>query len=66
MSEFVVSTWAQLAAALLAAACSTFEEARRNPFIIVFGTCRYTFNEGLQETRANKLAIEVRRTHRGR
>lgn len=66
MGEFVVSTWAQLAAALLAAACSTYDEARRNPFVVKFNTCTYTFKNGLHEARANSMAREIRRTHRGR
>ena len=62
MDEYVVETRAQLAQAVLAAAQPTFEEARKNPAQIICGTTKYTFKEGIHESRAKKIAANIRRT----
>lgn len=62
MDEYVVETKAQLAAAVAAAAQPSFEEAKKNPVRIDFGSTRYTFNEGIHESRAKQIVANIRRT----
>lgn len=60
MHEYEVNTREQLTAAVRAAARPSYEEAKQNPVRIVFGTCTYTFNEGIHERRAEQIAKNVR------
>jgi len=64
MNEFVVETPAGVYAAILAGASPTYEEARANPFVVQFGTCRYTFKAGLQEKIAQRIAHNARKMYR--
>lgn len=66
MNEFEVSSWAELVAAVLAAGMPTFAEAKLNPTKITFGTCVYTFKEGLTLRRAEEIASNIRKVRRGR
>lgn len=64
MNSFIVETPAALSAAILAGASPTYEAARANPFVVRFGTCRYTFKEGLHEKTAQRIARNARKMYR--
>ena len=61
MNEYEVHTRNELIAAVRAAALPTFEEAKRNPVRITFGTCVYTFKEGIHVGRAEAIVKNARR-----
>lgn len=66
MNEFVVEGRDELAAAVLAAAEPTYEEARRNPVVIhlLNTSCKYFFKEGITWRRADDLAATIRKQPR--
>lgn len=67
MLEFEVQGRQELAAAILAAAHPTYEQARANPVLIkLLGTsCRYLFREGLHQRQAEAIASRVRKAPAG-
>jgi mevalonate kinase len=64
-NHFVVEGRAALIAAVQAAACDTYEEAKLNPVYITLGAGTvYHFPEGLHTTRANAICRNLRRIPR--
>lgn len=63
MIEFVVESRDGLAAAVLAGACNTYDEAKANPFRIRMEGHRtvYTFHHGLHIREAMKRAANIRK-----
>ncbi len=63
MDEMIVHSRAQLMAAIEAGARDTFEEARKNPFLIQLDGTKtvYTFEEGLHAARVKEVLRNVRR-----
>lgn len=60
MLEYQVTTRTELIAALNAIAHREESDRIENPARIVFGTCTYTFREGLTPARARQIAARVR------
>lgn len=56
----VVTNKLQLIAAIRAAAHPTYDEARKDPVTIRFGTCVYTFKEGIHEKRAEEIVKNIK------
>ena len=61
MDEHIVSSKAQLVAAIKAAAQPTYEKAKANPLGIICGSARYTFKEGIHESRARRIIASINR-----
>jgi len=59
--QYVVESRDQLVAAINAAACPTFEEARANPVTVSLGTTTYKFREGVAEIRAKEIVANIRK-----
>jgi hypothetical protein len=60
--DFEVHSKTQLTAAVQAAACATYEQAKQNPVSIQWGRTRYTFKEGIHERRAKAIVRNINRT----
>ena len=59
--DAIVTSKAQMVAAIRAAAHPTFEAARKDPVTIRWGTTTFTFKEGIHETRAKELVYNILR-----
>jgi hypothetical protein len=57
----VVTSKAQMVAALRAAAHPTFEQARKDPVTIRWGTTLFKFKEGIHTTRAEEIIKNILR-----
>jgi hypothetical protein len=62
MDVMIVNNQKELIAAINAGARATHNQARENPFAVHLGTTKYTFKEGLHETRAEMLARHIKHT----
>jgi len=59
--DAIVNTKAEFIAAIKAAAHDTYEKARKHPVTIQYKTTQMTFTEGIHTTRAEKIALQLRR-----
>lgn len=64
MTVITVTSPAQLAAAVQAAAMPTHEAARGHPIYIQFETCTYRFPFGIHQRRADEIVREIKKVYR--
>lgn len=62
MDTMIVENKPQLVAAIKAGSRMTFEEAKKNPFEVQLGKCKYTFKDGLHERRSREIIKNIHRT----
>ena len=60
--KYEVTSRSELIAAVKAAACPTYAEARNNPVTIKAGTTTYRFKEGIQADRGTAIINNIQRT----